>query len=106
MKISRIIELGLLHALGAVTYVAIVAYGMSHVEGSENSSLPETFFITGFLLLFSASAAVMASLVFLRPVLWYLGGRKKEAILLLLVTVGCIALVALGILSILVFGYR
>ncbi len=46
----------------------------------------------------------MASIVFLRPVLWYLEGRKKEAVLLFVVTVSGIALVALGILAILLSG--
>lgn len=99
MKISRIIELGFLHAFGAVGYVALVVLTFSYVESmgprEDSSSL---MLPMGFLLLFSASAGVMASIVFLRPALWYLEGQKKEALILFASTVVFLAFGAFALI--------
>ena len=95
----RSIELGFLHALGAVLYVALVATLFSYVEtmGPQEDSFT-LMLPMGFLLLFSASAGVMASIVFLRPALWYLEGKKKEALVLFASTVAFIALGAFALI--------
>ena len=99
MKISRIIELGFLHAFGAVGYVALVVLTMSYVEtiGPQEDSF-SLMLPMGFLLLFSVSAGVMASIVFLRPALWYLDGRKREALILLTTTVAFLAFGAFALI--------
>lgn len=95
----RSIELGFLHALGAVLYVALVATLFSYVEtmGPQEDSF-SLMLPMGFLLLFSASAGVMASIVFLRPALWYLDGQKKEALILFASTVVFLALGAFALI--------
>jgi len=40
------------------------------------------------LMLFVFSAAFTGSLVFLKPMMWYLDGKKKEAVSLLVYTLG------------------
>ncbi len=55
------------------------------------------------LMLFVLSAAVMGILVFGQPILWYLDGKKQEAISLLMYTLGiffCIWVVVLGVIGI------
>lgn len=47
------------------------------------------------ILLLVVSASVTGSLVIGRPVLWYLDGKKKEAVSLLITTVGFLALIML-----------
>lgn len=72
-----------LNAAGAVLYVLLVVtliqYGLQ--DGPEG---PLGF--AAFLLLFCLSAAIMASLVFGRPMMWYLDGMKKEALALTMYT--------------------
>jgi hypothetical protein len=59
--------------------------------GNNNNILIPIF----MLLLFVFSAALMGILVFGRPVMWYIDGKKKEAVLLLIQTVGIILVVTL-----------
>ncbi|MBY0539142.1 hypothetical protein K2P56_01740 [Patescibacteria group bacterium] len=98
MKITRIIELGFLHAFGAVAYIALVAVVMTRgedlVNAFEGSLLPPILFLTLFVL----SAAVMGLTLFGRPILWFLEGKKKEALMLALCTVLLLALIVASIL--------
>lgn len=77
-----------LHALGVVAYVSGVAWFMNNAErlfgGQQN---PGWFGGVLFLLLFVISAAITGSLVFGRPVLWYLDGKKGPAVHLAVKTV-------------------
>ena len=85
----------LLHALLAAGYVATVAFIMSHTKYLFGP-MPEYLVGTAMLLLFSTSAAVMGTIVFGRPILWYLNGKKKEAVQL---AVGTIALMVITVTS-------
>ncbi len=82
-----------LHALGAAAYVALVASGIfysSHLiaPGPDRSILiPMTM-----LLLLVLSAAMMGTLIFGRPVMLYLDGKKKEALSFLFYTLGFFSL--------------
>lgn len=81
MEKSNIIGWAALHAAVATGYILLVVNLIQIIAPKD----PETpFGAAGFLLLFCLSAAIMASLVFGRPVLWYLDGRKKDAVTLLL----------------------
>ncbi len=98
MKVSRVLELGFIHALGAVGYVGVIALLMTYIEGLPSTEDSFTILIPmGFLLLFSASAGVMASIVFLRPALWFFEGRKREALLLVTATLGFLAFGAIAV---------
>lgn len=104
MKI--IIKTAILNALATFLYVGLVAssfFYMSKFFGQTGK--PDTILApTVMLLLFVFSAGLTASLVFGRPILWYMDGKKKEAIHLLAYTLASlfviIALVVLVMYSI------
>lgn len=88
---------GLVSAVLAAVYVSLVALLMSNGEsifGKEDGFLVPFF----MLLLFVLSAAVMGSLVFGRPVMMYIDGKKKEAVKLLAGTIGWIFVVIVVVL--------
>jgi hypothetical protein len=77
MKRSNIVGWAALHALVASGYVMLV---VNLIQIIVPNGPDGTLRVAGFLLLFCLSAAIMASLVFGRPVMWYLNGQKKEAV--------------------------
>jgi hypothetical protein len=82
MKKQTIVLTGLLHALAATAYIGLIAFFISHASawfGQKDGP----FTPMAALMLFVLSFGVMACLAFLRPALWYLDGKKKEAIQLL-----------------------
>lgn len=80
------------HAVLAFTYIFGIA-AVLHLTGPEKmfQNVPEFFAPIIMLLLFVLSAAVMAILVFGKPVLLYLENQKKEALTMLFFTVGWLA---------------
>lgn len=75
------------NALLATGYIGLIALFFNYANkifGAEDTPLTPV----AFLLLFVISAAVMAILVFGRPILWYLDGFKKEAVKLVFSTIG------------------
>lgn len=100
VKNSKLFLMSVLHSLGVLAYVALVVTFMSNAEkflGKEDNSL------TGIvvLMLFIVSALITSSLVLGKPVMYYLDGKKKEAIKLLFYTMG--DLFALFIIVLVVF---
>ena len=99
MQKSKIIVYSLIHALAVLGYIIGIGYGIE--KGSEIFMYVGEF--GGFvpmLMLFVFSAAVMAILVFGRPVYLFIGGLKREGIEFLVYTMGWIL-----ILIILCFSY-
>jgi len=98
MDKSIIAKKALGSVVGAVVYIAAVAFVMNNAETlfgqMEGSILP----FVGFLTLFVFSASVMGLLIFGRPITWYLDGQKREAITLLSYTLLGIGIVVLLIL--------
>jgi len=83
-----------IHAVLASAYVAGVAYLMQNGErffGQMDNLIGPM----SFLLLFVLSAAIMVVLVVGKPHMLYLDGKKKEAVYMLLSTIGWIALITL-----------
>lgn len=79
--------MALFHSLGVVVYVALVALFMQNAEtflGPQDDIVS----IIAFLLLFTVSAAVVGSLIFARPALMAINGKKKEAITFTTATIG------------------
>ncbi len=90
---SPILKYAVLNALGTAAYVTLVASFFFYAETLLGNGMKETVFIPiAMLLLFLVSATVTGSLVLGRPILWYLDGKKKEAVQLLLATVGGLAI--------------
>ncbi len=82
---TPIIKNALINALGTALYVVLVVSILFNgdkifpsSDGPKNIVVPMIM-----LLLFVFSAAVTGSLVFGRPLMWYLDGRKQEALSLL-----------------------
>jgi hypothetical protein len=99
MKTTSILGYAFLHAAGAVAYISLVAFVMTRgeefIKPIEATVLGPVMFLTLFVL----SAAVMGLTLFGRPILWYLDGKKKEAVQLALHTVLFLALIFLAIFS-------
>lgn len=91
MKKSDVVKYSLLNALGIVLYVIVVISILFNARFNEwfSEALEPLFFgPILFLLLFVTSATITALLMFGRPVLLYLNGAKKEAITMILYTIG------------------
>lgn len=80
----------LLHSLGVVAYVALVATFMRNANNLVGTT--DTI-LTGmvFLLLLTVSAAIVGSLVFGYPVVLFLNGQKKEGVMTAITTIGWLA---------------
>lgn len=92
------------NALATAVYVAAVGtfmyYGSMIKLGASHSFLVPI----ALLLLFVFSAALTGFLVFGRPAIWYLDGKKKEALELLFTTLGFLSVITtLAILLLLLF---
>jgi hypothetical protein len=92
---------GALNALCAFIYVVAVALFMSAAENLFGEREPDLLAPIGFLMLFVLSAAVMGMLIFGAPVMLYIDGKKKEAVRLLVWTVGSFAAITVCVLSVL-----
>lgn len=104
MKHISLFFRGLIQAVIAVAYIVIVVIVMNQSHNLFASN-PEIISGVLMLLLFVVSVAVMALAVFGVPVMWYIDGKKKDAIELVLYTVGemaCVLIIAF-IISIFVF---
>jgi hypothetical protein len=98
----KIIKNALINSVLAIGYIALVATFMNKAEdmfGPANEFMAAITMLS--LLVFSV--ALMGILVFGRPVMWYLDNNKKEAVKLLLWTVGFIFVAPVVFLAILIF---
>jgi len=90
MKTS-IFKYAALNALGTVAYIALVATFFANANSLFGDKAEGTVLIPmAMLLLFVVSASITGSLVLGRPILWYLDGKKKDAVALLMATIGCL----------------
>jgi hypothetical protein len=77
-------------SFGVLVYVVIVASVMSNADkmfGKEDNFLTPVI----VLLLFTLSALIVGGLVLGKPIMLYLDGKKKEAVSLLCLTAGWLA---------------
>ncbi len=82
-----ILKYGFLHALLTALYIGLVATFIFYIVPMFFADKPDTIFAPiMMLMLFVFSAAVTGTLVLGRPILWYIDGKKKEAIYLLFST--------------------
>ena len=99
---NTIIKHAALNALGTALYIALVASLLFYAPHIFGKNTKDTVLIPiSMLLLFVLSASVTSSLVLGRPILWYLDGKKKDAVSLLVATVGCLFLLTLFAFSVL-----
>lgn len=97
MNKNRIALYALGNAAIAACYVALVAAIMSGAEtfAQKAGSIVGPM---GFLLLFSTSAAILGLAVFGRPVVWYLEGKRSDAVTLAIYTVSFLLIITLAVL--------
>lgn len=79
------------HALLAFAYIVGIAAFFNLGVEKMFKSVPEFFAPIIMLSLFVLSAAIMAILIFGKPVLLYLDNQKKDAVKMLFYTLGCLA---------------
>ncbi len=90
-----ITKIAFLHAIATAAYVVLVGsflfYGSQRAFGQADTAIVPI----AMLLLFVFSAAFTGFALFGRPVLWYLDGKKKEALALLFRTLGIFFIITL-----------
>lgn len=98
---AKIIQNAFINSIGTVAYIALVASFMFFIQ----DALPKEdtiFVMISILLLFVCSAAITGFLVFGKPIMLYIDGKKKEAVRLLSYTIFIILLVTLLFFSFLI----
>lgn len=104
---NTIYRTALMNALATVLYVIVIASFLSFVPQSVGIDESSSLFIlvpVMMLLLLVTSAAITGFLVFGRPVMWYLDGRKPDALRLLGATIGFLSLAVLTTLAFMVLA--
>lgn len=90
-----IIKTALFNSFSTAIYVALVG-SFFYLAQQKQFGDGQTVFIPIFLLMLLVfSAALTGALIFGRPVLWYLEGKKKDALLLLGYTFGIFFIITL-----------
>lgn len=85
MSITAIIRAGLLSAAGVIAYTTAIGSFMFNAHGAFTG--PDTVLAPiSMLTLLVLSVGVVGSLIFVRPVLIYLDGKRVEAVKLLIAT--------------------
>jgi hypothetical protein len=85
---KSIFKLALFNSLSASIYIVLVG-SFLYYAAQMKFGQGQTVFVPIFLLMLLVfSAALTGALIFGQPVLWYLEGKKKEALLLLTYTLG------------------
>jgi hypothetical protein len=96
---KKTIKYALLNSLGTTIYIALVASFLYFVGNNSSSTDKSVFIPIAMLMLLVLSVATVGSLIFGRPILWYLDGKKKESLKLLLWTLGIFLALTIVILS-------
>jgi hypothetical protein len=91
---EKIIKRALIDSFGTAVYIALV---VSLIFSLQNFPGPDKTIIIpiAMLLLFVSSAAITGFLVFGKPIMLYIDGKKREAVLLLGYTLGILVLITL-----------
>lgn len=99
----EIIKNAIINAGITVLYIVLVASFLTRAETIFEESVPKDTVLIPIimLLIFVVSAAITGFTVVGKPLMWYLDGKKKEALSLLGSTIFFLALIALFFISIL-----
>ena len=100
---ENIVKRAFVNAIGTATYIILIVLFIFSLKifasEKENIIIP-----IGMLLLFVCSVAITGFLVFGKPVMLYMDGKKKEAVSLLTYTIGILFLITI-IIFIFLIGY-
>ena len=92
---KRITKYALINSLGTAFYVILIVsliYFLGNTLPGDNKTV---FAPIAMLMLFVFSAAFTGSLMFGRPILWYLNGKKSEALSLFIYTLGIFLIITI-----------
>lgn len=89
---TKIVKQSLGYAAAAVLYVTLVATVMNNAEKIFPPEDTSVLAPIGFLLLLVVSAATMGMLVFGKPVMLYIDGKKREAVSMVVCTIASLAI--------------
>lgn len=100
MNQSKIVKYALAQAVAALVYIGLVAVFLTNLEQGFGS-LGERTWVAPFVMLtlFVLSAGVMAVTVFGRALMWYLDGQRREAVNLVVATLGWLAIVVAVVIA-------
>ena len=97
MNRVSLVKTAFLHAALMGLYIVAISTFLSHTSQIFGPEEPKTVLVPIMMLSrLVFSAALMGSLIFARPILWYLDGRKREAVWLLVYMLGAFLLFAVG----------
>ena len=82
------IKYAAMNSLGTAAYIVLVVSLIFFFGGRFPEDGKTVFAPIAMLMLFVFSAAFTSALVFGRPVIWYIDGKKKDAVKLLVYTLG------------------
>ncbi|NCO11441.1 hypothetical protein CO038_04330 [Candidatus Pacearchaeota archaeon CG_4_9_14_0_2_um_filter_39_13] len=85
---KKALKYAFLDSLGTALYIILVASLIYFLNTGNFDNTRSVIIPITMLMLLVFSAAIVGSLIFGRPILWYMEGNKKEAISLLLNTLG------------------
>jgi len=103
---GKITKYALINALSVCLYIFAVVSLINYLAHGPLQQEPDSILMPILvLMLLVISAATTGFLVFGRPIMWYIDGKKKEALTLLISTIGIIFLVMIVVLSVLVSVY-
>jgi hypothetical protein len=101
---NAILKTAALNAVATALYVAAIASFLFYAPKVFGPGRVDTVLVPIVMLsLLVLSAALTGLLIFGRPVLWYLDGKKKEALSLLVYTLGIFLLIMIAVLFMLLF---
>jgi hypothetical protein len=94
MPDKTIVKRSLIHSALAALYVAVVATFMQNASKIFGPDEPASVVapIT-FLLVFVVSAATMGALIFGKPVMLYMDGKRREAVQMMVCTIASLAII-------------
>ncbi len=102
---NKIIKRAFIDSVGTIVYIILV---VSFIFSLQIFASKKDIIIIpiAMLLLFVCSAAITGFLVFGKPVMLYIDGKKKEAVSLLVYTLGILFLITLIVFIILIAYYN
>ena len=100
-----VIKYAAINSLGTALYIIFVISSI-HFLSQYFGEIESIIVPILMLMLFVFSAAFTGTLVFGRPIIWYLDGRKKEALALLFYTLVIFMLLTVVAFLVLVIGQK
>ena len=94
-NMNKIIKRALIDSLGTAAYIIFIVLLIFSLQGLFSEKEDIIIIPVAMLLLFVSSASITGFLVFGKPVMLYIDGKKREAVSLLLYTVGILFLITI-----------